>query len=87
MTNKKLTLYKKLNRSPANVRFNELCKLAKEVGFEYRNQSGSHKIYKHPIFNKTMNFQPDKSDNGKAKKYQISQLISFINDNNLIKKD
>ena len=32
-----------------------------------------------------MNFQPDKSDNSKAKKYQVSQLIGFIDDNNLIK--
>ncbi len=87
MTEKKIKLYKKLTESPTNAKFNEICRLAEEVGFEFRNQNGSHKIYKHPVYKKMMNFQPDKRDNSKAKKYQVSQLISFIDDNNLIKED
>jgi len=30
-----------------------------------------------------MNFQPDKKNKSKAKKYQIKQLIDFIEDNKL----
>jgi hypothetical protein len=45
------------------------------------------KCYKHPIYQKMMNFQPDKNDKSKAKKYQVSQLIDFIDNNELIKED
>jgi len=85
MVDKKKILYEKLKKSSTNASFKDICKLAEEVDFVFRNQNGSHKIYKHPILKATMNFQPDKRDKSKAKKYQIVQLIKFIDDNNLIK--
>ena len=45
---KKDKLYRKAKESPENFSFTEICSLAEHVGFEFRNQSGSHKIYKHP---------------------------------------
>jgi predicted RNA binding protein YcfA (HicA-like mRNA interferase family) len=87
MTKKINKLYKKLKKSPINAAYNEICQLAQEAGFVFRKQSGSHKIYKHPIYRRIMNFQPDKSDKSKAKKYQVSQLIDFIDNNKLIKED
>jgi predicted RNA binding protein YcfA (HicA-like mRNA interferase family) len=86
MTDRLLKLYKKLKGSQNNASFTDLCKLAEEVGFVFRNQSGSHSIYKHPIKRKIMNFQPDKRNKSKAKKYQINQLINFIDENEIIKE-
>ena len=78
MTEKKIKLYKKLKKSPTNASFTDICNLAGEVGFDLRNQKGSHKIFKHPVHKNIMNFQPDKRDKSKAKKYQVAQLIGFI---------
>ena len=79
---KKEKLYKKAKASPTNFRFSDLCFLAESIGFVFRKQSGSHKIYKHPTLEGMMNFQPDK---GKAKKIQIKQLLDFIDEHKLIK--
>ncbi len=87
MTKKLKKLYEKLKESPTNASFNEICQLAEQTGFVFRKQKGGHKIYKHPIHRIIMNFQPDKSDKCKAKKYQISQLIDFIDKHDLIKED
>ena len=85
---KKRTIYQKAKESPANLSFNDLCKLAEQCGFILRktkrkhNQGGSHKFYTHGTIERgIMNFQPNK---GKAKPYQVKQLIDFIEDNNLI---
>jgi len=80
----KKKLYNKAKTSPTNFRFNELCSLAESVGFVFRNQSGSHKIYKHPTLKKIMNFQPDKREKSKAKKTQIRQLLDFIDEFKMI---
>lgn len=86
MTDRLLKLYIKIKNSPTNVSFLDLCKLAEEVGFVFRSKSGSHSIYKHPIYGNIMNFQPDKRNKSKAKKYQVSQLIDFIDDNKVVKE-
>ena len=75
------TLYNKAKSSPNNFPFSDLCTLAEKVGFVFRNQKGSHKMYKHPKFNKMMNFQPN---GNKATSYQIKQLLNFIDENDLI---
>lgn len=78
-------LYKKAKESPTNLNFSALLALAEMVGFEERNQNGSHKIYKHrEIAGGHMNFQPDKHDHSKAKLTQIKQLVKFIDENKLI---
>jgi predicted RNA binding protein YcfA (HicA-like mRNA interferase family) len=73
-------LIHKARSSPRNLTFDELCLLAERIGFVFRNQSGSHKIYKHPIHGTIMNFQPDKRDKGKAKIKQVKQLLDFIDE-------
>ena len=66
----------------------EKAKISPEnVGFEYKRTNGDHKIYKHPKISGReclVNFQPDKRDRSKAKKYQVKQLITIIENNNLI---
>lgn len=81
---KKEKLYIKALESPQNIRFNELCKLAEQYGFELKKNKGGHEIYKHPTLGKMLNFQPDRSDNSKAKPYQVRQLTDLIDEYNLV---
>jgi len=81
---KKDKLYKKAKASPENLSFVELCSLAEHAGFEFRNQTGSHKIFKHPANKKMLNFQPDEKNKGNAKKYQVKQLVEIIENYNLM---
>lgn len=76
---KKEKLFRKAQNSPNNLSFEELCSLAKKFGFIYKDSNGDHDIYKHPDGG-MMNFQ---SVNGKAKPYQVRQLLEYIKDNNL----
>lgn len=65
-------------RSPQNMRFAELCQLAECYGFVFERQVGtSHRIYKRAAYPTLMNFQDDK---GKAKVYQVRQLLKVIDD-------
>ena len=76
-------LYEKAKTLPANLKFSELCQLAEKAGFEFRNQTGSHSVYKHPELKEMMNFQPD---GNKAKPYQVKQLLRTIDKYGLIKE-
>ena len=73
-------LHEKLKTSQNNVSFSDLCKLAEMVGFSFDRKSGSHRVYTHEKFPGIMNFQEVK---GKAKPYQVKQLLGFISHNNL----
>ncbi|MGH3929632.1 MAG: type II toxin-antitoxin system HicA family toxin [Pseudonocardiaceae bacterium] len=58
-----------------NVRFTELCRLVKALGFEERRISGSHYIFTHPAFPEILNLQQVQ---GQAKPYQIRQLLRLV---------
>ncbi len=66
---------------PANFSYNDLVRLAEMFGFEKKRTRGSHTIFKHPSGPPLMNFQ---NRNGKAKEYQVKQLVNYIDDNKLI---
>ena len=72
-------LLQRARTSPGGLSFDEICRLAQCYGFVLRRQRGSHKIYAHPDIPASlgghMNFQ---SDNGKAKDYQVRQLLNAI---------
>ena len=72
-------LLSKARNSPGNMRFEELCSLAGCFGWERVGGSGSHRVYMHPFFGNAvgslMNFQPV---HGKAKPYQVRQLLNAI---------
>ena len=63
--------------APGNLRFADLCTLAEMAGFVFDRAAGSHRIYKHPMGG-MMNFQ---DVNGKAKPYQVKQLLDYIRRN------
>jgi predicted RNA binding protein YcfA (HicA-like mRNA interferase family) len=73
-------LHEKLKISQDIVSFSDLCKLAEMVGFSFDRQKGSHRVYTHEKFPGIMNFQEVK---GKAKPYQVKQLLNFISEHNL----
>jgi len=64
-----------IRNNPANVRFNDACKAAEEIGFQLRGQSGSHRTYARSGEPMLLNFQDVK---GKAKPYQVRQLIEMM---------
>ena len=79
----KQKLFAKAQNSIQNFRFSDLCKLAELVGCVFKRQTSSHKMYGHPKKHGHFNFQ---NFNGKAKPYQIRELLNFIEENNLIEE-
>lgn len=67
-------------RNPAGLRFSELCRLAEAFGFAFQRQKGSHRIYALDSLRELMNFQDDA---GKAKAYQVRQLLDCVDRNRL----
>lgn len=67
--------------SVANVRFQDIRRLAEALGFDLRRISGSHHVYKHPDIAQKLNLQPLK--NGDAKPYQVRQLVRLIEEYDL----
>ena len=61
---------------PHNMRFEELCRLAEACGFEWVHGRGSHRVYAREGIVEILNFQPRKD--GKAKVYQVRQLLAVI---------
>ncbi len=68
-------LVRAIRNNPANVRFDDVCKIAENIGFRLRGQSGSHRTYARPDEPVLLNFQDIK---GKAKPYQVRQLIEMM---------
>ena len=78
-------LYKRLKQSQNNVSFTDICTLAEMAGLTFDRQNGtSHRIYRHEKHPKIMNFQ---AVHGKAKPYQVNQLINFIDEHKLLNEE
>jgi len=72
---------KRLEEARANItslRFGNLCALAECFGWVFIRQSGSHRMYKRSGNTILMNFQEDR--NGRAKPYQVRQLLAAIDE-------
>ena len=67
-------------KSDNNINYIDFVNLLIDLGFEFRRQRGSHKMYYHNEINAFMNIQKDGS---KAKAYQVEQLRSIIIKHNL----
>lgn len=72
---KRRKLLQKLLAGSKNVRFSEASSLAEAFGFKLDRISGSHHIYIHPHIPDLINLQ---NVEGKAKPYQIKQLLKII---------
>ena len=80
----KRKLLKKLIAGSKNIRFNEATTIAEAFGFRLDRISGSHHILLHPDLPELVNLQNVK---GKAKPYQIKQLLKIIEKHNLHMED
>ena len=79
MMDKKKLLQKIISGS-RNVRFKEAVRLAEAFGFKLDRISGSHHIFVHPGIPELLNLQ---NVAGKAKPYQVKQLIKIVEKHNL----
>jgi predicted RNA binding protein YcfA (HicA-like mRNA interferase family) len=73
-------LLKKALSSPANLRFEEACALARSFGFHLSRVSGSHHIFARQGVRELVNLQ---EVGGKAKPYQVKQLLDLVERYNL----
>jgi predicted RNA binding protein YcfA (HicA-like mRNA interferase family) len=74
-------LLQKALASPQNLRFEEACTLATAFGFRLSRVKGSHHIFVHPDVRELVNLQDIE---GKAKPYQVRQLLELVERYNLI---
>ncbi len=76
----KKELFAKVFSGSGNVRFGDVVTLAEAFGFRLARSSGSHHIFAHPKLSELLNLQNWK---GKAKPYQIRQLLRLVEDYDL----
>ena len=77
---KKQKLLQKLLTGTKNIRFSEAVACSESFGFKLDRVNGSHHIFTHPDIPELLNLQNVK---GKAKPYQIKQLLQLIETYNL----
>ncbi len=66
--------------SVQNVRFGDLIELVEELGFRLDRVRGSHRVYLHSAVPRPL---PLQAERGKAKPYQIRQLLRILEEYNL----
>jgi predicted RNA binding protein YcfA (HicA-like mRNA interferase family) len=71
---------RKIIASPANVRFGELVGLVQAFGFRLARVSGGHHIFLHPQVPQAVTIQ---NVDGKAKPYQVRQVLKLVEQYNL----
>jgi predicted RNA binding protein YcfA (HicA-like mRNA interferase family) len=71
----KRELLRKLLSGSKNIRFSEATACAEAFGFRLSRINGSHHIFVHPKIPELINLQ---NVAGKAKPYQIKQLLQII---------
>ena len=72
-------LLQRARNAPGGLSFDEICTLAKCHGFVATRQSSSHALFHHPALHPTMGgFMNFQSVHGKAKAYQVRQLLRAI---------
>lgn len=81
---RKRKLLQKLLSGSKNIRFSEAVICAESFGFRLDRVSGNHHIFVHPDVPELLNLQNVK---GKAKPYQIKQLLEIIERYNLQMED
>ncbi|MDR4518146.1 MAG: type II toxin-antitoxin system HicA family toxin [Nitrosomonas sp.] len=81
---KRKKLLQRLLSGTTNIRFSDAVACAEAFGFQLDRVNGSHHIYTHKDIPELLNLQNVK---GKAKPYQIKQLLQLIETHNLQMED
>lgn len=81
---KKRKLLLKLLSGSKNIRFSEAVAIAEAFGFRLDRVNGSHHIFVHPKIPELLNLQ---NLQGKAKPYQVKQLLQLAEIHNLQLED
>jgi predicted RNA binding protein YcfA (HicA-like mRNA interferase family) len=68
-------LYEKVLSGHGTIAFREFETLLLALGFVFRGQRGSHRIYVHEAVDRPFPIQPDGKD---AKRYQVRELRDMI---------
>ncbi|MDK2974180.1 MAG: hypothetical protein PWP08_551 [Methanofollis sp.] len=76
--------YELLKSNPKNIRYEDLCQAAEAYGFRLKGGKGSHRVYTREGVREILNFQ---DVNGRAKPYQVRQLLKVIEMYNLTEDD
>ena len=71
----KSKLLQKLLSGSKNIRFSEAVADAEMFGFRLQRINGSHHIFAHPEVSELVNLQ---DVHGKAKPYQVKQLLQLV---------
>jgi predicted RNA binding protein YcfA (HicA-like mRNA interferase family) len=77
---KKRKILAKVLSGSKNIRFDEFVALLEGFGFIFQRITGSHHIFSHP---KIMRPFPIQNVKGKAKPYQVDQLLKFVEEYDL----
>ena len=80
----KRNIYERFKRNPKDVRFESICKAAEVIGFRFRGEKGSHKIYVREGVREMLNLQ---NVGGKAKPYQVKQFLKVIETYKLLEEE
>jgi hypothetical protein len=69
-------IVQQMQRNPQNVSFSDLCKVCDHYFGKPRQEGTSHRVYKTPwAGDPRINIQ---NDSGKAKSYQVKQVLQAI---------
>ena len=67
-----------------NIAFSDIVNLAEGFGFREERVTGSHHIFRHRVTGTKLNLQPY---GGKAKSYQVRQLLKLVEELELTLED
>ena len=67
-----------MRASPANVRLRDLRRLVEHLGYVERRRIGSHRIYRHATRPDLPLINLQEGSAGKAKPYQVRQVLAIV---------
>jgi hypothetical protein len=73
--NQRAKLVDAIRNNPQDVRFDDACKVAEDIGFVHKGGQGSHRAFAKSGEPAQLNFQ---NKNGKIPTYQAKQLIAML---------
>ena len=76
-------LLTKARRQPGSLQFSDLHALLSLLGFELDRRKGSHCVYVHAKVDRPVVVQ---SHGGKAKPYQVRQILSLVEESKLLER-